>query len=126
MARSGAVPLLVLIALTACSGAAGVRRGSSLILTRAEIGTSNGTTAYEVLEQLRPQFLRARGRSSMQNPAPLYAVVYLNDVRAGGLDSLRTIRVGEIDEIRYIGAADATTRYGTGHGGGVIHILAIR
>jgi hypothetical protein len=116
--------LALALTLIACGVTGGPRRGSSDILTREEISTSSASTAYEVLQQLRPRFLRSRGVTSIQNPVPAYPVVYMNDIHHGDLDTLRTIRVDEIDEIRYISAADATTRWGTGHGGGVIQIRA--
>jgi hypothetical protein len=48
--------------------------------------------------------------------------VYLNNVRHGGVMSLRDILVTDIQEIRFISASDATTRWGTGHGSGVIMV----
>jgi hypothetical protein len=116
-----AASLLTILLMTACA-AAGPRRGSSNVLTREEISRSNGATAFEVVQELRPHYLRARGPSSGMNPAPAYPTVYLNDFRAGGLEALRSIRIVEIEEIRYISAADATTRWGTGHTAGVIQV----
>lgn len=81
-------------------------------------------TAYEAVVQLRPAFLRARGARSIRDPSPNARIVYVNDMRHGGIDVLRSIRVEEIDEIRFISAADATTRWGTGHAGGVIQVRA--
>ena len=89
------------------------------VLARPADGTA---TAFEVVQELRPHYLRARGPSSGMNPAPAYPIVYLNDFRAGGLEALRSIRIVEIEEIRYISAADATTRWGTGHTAGVIQV----
>lgn len=119
--------LLLLLALTAfcaCASAAGQPRGSSSILTREEISTSGATTAYEAVVQLRPAFLRARGARSLRDPTPLSPIVYVNDMRHGGIETLMSIRADEIDEIRFISAADATTRWGTGHTGGVIQVRA--
>jgi hypothetical protein len=80
----------------------------------------HSTDAYELLQRLRPQFLRSRGSVSMRNSSSSYPIVYLNNVRHGDLTSLRNIQVTDIDEIRFISGADATTRWGTGHGSGVI------
>jgi hypothetical protein len=124
MTRRAAIGLLLVISLAACGTTSGTRRGSSDILTQEEIATSRASNAYELLQQLRPQFLRSRGALTINNAAAGYPVVYLNDVRHGDLQSLRTILIEEIDEIRYISAADATTRWGTGHAGGVIQVRA--
>jgi hypothetical protein len=61
----------------------------------------------------------------MRNSADAYPTVYLNNVRHGGVASLRDILVTDIQEIRFINAADATTRWGTGHGSGVIMVRTI-
>jgi hypothetical protein len=45
-------------------------------------------------------------------------------VRHGDIQSLRSILIEEIAEVRFISASDATTRWGTGHAGGVIQVLA--
>jgi hypothetical protein len=49
-------------------------------------------------------------------------VIYVNGMRAGPLEALRSISAVDVQEIRYISAADATTRWGTGHSGGVIEV----
>jgi outer membrane cobalamin receptor len=116
--------LLFLVILAACGTTGGATRGSSDVLTRAEIAQSGAANAYELLQQLRPQFLRSRGTLSVRNPAASQPVVYMNEVRHGGIQTLRSILIEEIAEIRYISAPDATTRWGTGHAGGVIQVLA--
>ena len=116
--------LLLLTMVGACAASSSTARGSSDVLTHAEITASNATTAFELLQQLRPQFLRSRGVPSMRDPSAGYPVVYMNDVRRGGIDTLRSILVEEVDEIRFFSAADATTRWGTGHAGGVIQVRA--
>jgi hypothetical protein len=47
-------------------------------------------------------------------------VVYIEGIREPSLDALRRLDVTSILLIDYLGAADATTRYGTGHTGGAI------
>jgi outer membrane cobalamin receptor len=124
MARLAGRPLLLLI-IVACGTTSVAQRGpSSDVLTRAEIESSRAANAYELLQQLRPQFLRSRGAFSVNDPRGGFPVVYINDMPHGDLNALRSILIEEIDEIRYISAADATTRWGTGHAGGVIQVRA--
>lgn len=118
MLRAGG--LLCLLILSACASSGSPSRGSPDVVTRAEIETVNSADAYELLQRLRPQFLRSRGSVSMRNSSSSYPIVYLNNVRHGDVMSLRNILVTDINEIRFIGGADATTRWGTGHGSGVI------
>jgi hypothetical protein len=92
------------------------------LLLADEIGRTSAVTAYDAVRQLRPEWLRRRGRSSIQTPRAEVLVVYLDGVRFGGPEALRTLTIGGIREIRYLDANDATTRFGTGHAGGALLI----
>jgi hypothetical protein len=120
MHRAGG--LLCLLIVSACASTGSTERGSLDVVTRAEMDAVHAADAYALLQRLRPQFLRSRGSVSMRNSADSYPLVYLNNVRHGGVMSLRDILVTDIQEIRFISAADATTRWGTGHGSGVIMV----
>jgi hypothetical protein len=111
--------------LTACASSPdGERaaRGPRNVLTTEELARVNATNVYDAVQQLRPEFLRTRGLMTPQNPDPQTAMVYVNGIRAGGLEALRALRVADVQEVRYLGPSDATTRYGTGHSGGAIEI----
>ncbi|HEX7090816.1 MAG TPA: hypothetical protein VF192_11820 [Longimicrobiales bacterium] len=115
-------------AASACSSAP--RRAQASrdrdVVTAAELAGVAASTAYEALQQLRPEYLRGRGVLSLETPTTALPVVYLDDIRAGGLEALHSIRVADIYEIRFYRAADATTRYGTGHPGGAIVVTTQR
>ena len=117
--------VLGLVLIGACSQAQPEGRPTRdrNVLTAAELERVAVETAYDAIQRLRPDFLRPRGRLSLENPAASLPVVYLDDIRLGGPDALRTIRVADVHEIRYLSASDATTRYGTGHPGGVIAVI---
>lgn len=118
----------VVIATAACAsapggtGAQGMRNRN--VLTAEEIQTSRapGWTAHELIAQLRPEYLRSRGVVSLRSTGPATAAVYLDGLRFGQLESLRTLSATQILRIEYINAADATTRFGTDHVGGAILI----
>jgi hypothetical protein len=124
--------ILVLLALhfflTGCGNGpaptAGLGFRNRTILTSEEIvqaGVSS-QTAYELIYQLRPEYLRSRGRSSLRTMAPPTAVVYVNDMRFGDITSLNSISVEGIYMISYMSASDATTRFGSDHLAGAILI----
>lgn len=116
--------LALAFAVIGCSSRAAPDRPARQrhVITAQEIGDLNVSTAYDVVRQLRPEFLRSRGTSSVRQSGGDFAIVYINGMRAGGLDQLNGIRATDVDTIRYISAADATTRWGTGHAGGVIEV----
>ena len=68
---------------------------------------------------------QASGASPTQQNMPRQAVgiqVYLDGVRAGGLDALKSIPVATIYTIRRISGIDAQGRFGIGHSDGVIFV----
>jgi len=108
----------------ACSTA--VRRPPAIsrsVMLADEIQASGARTVHEAVARLRPSWLRGRrGRISMQDPAAGEVVVYLDGVRFGGQRALASIRVEGVLDVTFLAASDATTRFGTGHGGGAILI----
>jgi len=116
-----------IFAITACASAgagSGVHRDYNLI-TQDEITQQNGSNAYDVISHLRPNFLKTRGRTSIQTPpsaATEYASVFLDSQFYGDLNTLRNIASINIKEIRYLPANEAVTRYGMQYGNGVIEI----
>lgn len=94
------------------------------VIVREEIEkvSSEAANAFDVVQRLRPQFLRARGATSFGggNRGTPYAKVVVDGVPRGELDALRQIPVLSIEEIRYLGGSDASIRFGTGYDGGAI------
>jgi hypothetical protein len=109
----------------ASSGSAG-SAGSGRSITYEEIQRTGANNAYEIVQQLRPGWLRSRGRISIQDGGAGFPVVYLDSTRYGELATLRQFNVNIIERIDMIDARDATTRYGTGHSGGVILVTTRR
>lgn len=92
-------------------------------ITESEMSDASAVDAYGVVEQLRPQWLRARGVMSLRLGVGELPVVYVDDLRFGDILTLQTLPIIEIAEIRYVNARDATTRWGTGVAGGVIEVI---
>ena len=112
------------VALVACAAAAHRQAtGTRALLLADEIEESGAKTVQEAITRLRPEWLRARrGRTSMQDPAAGEVVVYLDGVRYGGMRALATLGTQSVLDMTFLDASDATTRFGTGHGGGAILI----
>ena len=103
----------------------GERRTSPDELLREEIFRDGEAdpTAHELIQRLRPNWLRARGQVSLGSPEASYALVYMNDVLFGGLMTLHQIPPSQIERMEFVRGIDASIRWGTGHTSGVIHIL---
>ena len=122
---------MVSLAACASSGSSGVsaRAQNPSVISLDEIEASSASNAYEVIQRLRPNFLRTRGAvhgtpGSTNAIEMVDLVVYLNDNRLGGSDQLRQIATTDIREIRYFNSSEATTKWGTGHSAGAIQVVS--
>ena len=112
----------VVVAACASSAEDRGRRHNPDVITAEEIAATNVATAFEVVERLRPQFLRTRGPSSALLETRI--TVFQDNMNLGGIDMLRQIRAADVQEIRYLSASDATTRFGSGHPAGAIVVTS--
>jgi hypothetical protein len=112
--------------LAGCATAGGRAPGSGDVIGAEEMGTLRVATAFEIVERLRPAFLRSRGQTSLMTDAAQFAVVYVDGIRQGGPEALHRVAAQDVGEIRYLRARDATTRYGTGHPAGAIEVTTRR
>lgn len=120
--------LLTVAALAQGCSSSGERgqRGSGPVIEADAIAQISVNDAYQIVQNLRPAWLRTRGTISIQNPRASEAVVYLDGLSYGDLGSLRQISAGDVERMEYISASDATTRFGTGHAGGIIMVTTKR
>lgn len=83
------------------------------LLTHAEIVSASreGSDLYETLQALRPQFLQAP-LGIQRGSAPQGTVVYVDSKRVGGIEVLRSIFAGNIDEVRYLGPTQSQNELG--------------
>jgi hypothetical protein len=103
---------------------AGKLPSSREVLTAEEISRTSALTAYEAIQILRPAFLRAQGpKAVLTSPrSTIYPVVYMNGAYHGGLETLKSLYVSDIQDIRYIEPKQATIMFGTGHVAGIIMV----
>lgn len=83
-------------------------------------------SAFELIKRMRPNWLVPRGQNDFSGENTAYPVVYLDGMRHGNVSVLRHITPSNIQRMEFIGTADATTRWGTGHRSGVINIVTGR
>jgi hypothetical protein len=96
---------------------------NSNVLKAEEFEKSTAIDVYALVQEFRPTWLHSRGVTSIRDQSAGQLRVYLNGVSAGDVNQLREIRVSDVRELRFLGAAEAQARYGLGHGGGVIEVL---
>ena len=116
---------LVFAALTACSSPrlAPDRRSNPQLITEDEVVASVATTAYELIHNLRPNFLTYRGETSFdRRTSRPYPNVYVDDQPFGTVSILHSIPSSDVSSVRLYRAPEAMTKFGTGNAGGVIAI----
>jgi hypothetical protein len=127
MRRRLALGALVSLLVAACAPATSNSLRSEIrnpsVLSRAEWADANVSNAFEVIEQLRPQFFRSRGETSIMLRGETQTSVYLDNMRLGGLETLHDVPISGIHSIRYLSAGEATNRWGTNQTGGAIQLV---
>lgn len=129
--------ILVMVAVVGSVACGGTRASQEVrpsgdrdVISEPEISSraSDAANAYQVIQRLRPQMLRIRGLASPMDRTgeSVQPKVYLDNVEYGTLAQLQNVNATQIREIRFVNSRDATTRWGTGHMGGVILILTKR
>lgn len=122
MWRSFVTAAAVVLTLAACRSGGGLNRARSQpdLLTTEQIQATHHSTAYDVVRSLRPNWLNVRGPDSFRSPGQIQ--VYVDDMRLGGVDQLRTLPTSGITSIRWYDGISAAGRWGLDHGNGVIYV----
>lgn len=110
------------------------------LITREQIEASGAANVYDLVQSLHPEWLRTRGVKSFSEGDQVEGggfrgdmvvvkgtdsrLVYLDEARIGGLETLRRIPATSVGSVRYLDAAAATYRWGTGHPHGVIWVTS--
>jgi outer membrane cobalamin receptor len=119
---------LALGVVTLCTACArGGNTAGSLqvsLISRADIERVHARTALDAVQRFRSDILVARAPSSVLLQKRTYPVVFMNDQFLGQVDELRHIPADGIEEIHILSGTDATTKFGSQYGGGVIQIIA--
>ena len=123
-------PVLLAAALVAVgcasSGESGGPSRSRNLITEAELMEVPHSSVYEAVRALRPRWLQARAGATFSSPARQTAMVYIDGQLRGNLSELWSLLPGEVSEVRFMSASDATTRFGTNHIGGAIVVTTRR
>src|SRR5881628_1648304 len=130
MRARAAVTLIAAVLGAACAGRTRGSERDRNVIRADEIATVEVATAYDVVSRLRPEFLKTRGPVSVRADKPIEqpsVTVFLDGIESGPVErTLHLIPAGEVFEIRLYRAADAVTKYGSRHTGGVIAVTTKR
>ena len=127
--RAALTPLALCVALGACASSggagAGAPRSSSSSIGTEELQQDGAMDLFTLIQRRRPQWLQSRTATTAQGRQQI--AVILDGVRQqGSAEVLRSMRAGEVQEVRFLNARDATTRYGTDMTAGAIEVVTKR
>ncbi len=88
-------------------------------ITFEEIQRGHWASAYDLVESLRPRWLRSHGPDTILGQ-PVVVQVHLDENRLGGVQELRTIAVNDIESIEWVDPVSAASRWGSDHANGAI------
>lgn len=123
--RSGFASFSLLF-LTAASGCASIQppildsQTDPFLIRFEELHATPYPSAYEAVEDLRPLWIRSRGRRAMGGPQDI--TVYLDQVRFGTIQSLMSVPTESVEAIEWVDPATATERWGKDHSAAAIEV----
>ena len=134
--RMNLVQLGLVLALAGCASGGGSSSPAATrsrdLITMDEMSRAGVANAYDLIKSLRPNWLNARGehsfretartqgRSEVVTPGVPTVMVYLDNARLGGLETLRQVMVPSLTSVQYFDAKSATFKWGAGHSHGAI------
>jgi hypothetical protein len=112
--------------LAACATAghvpAPVSSTNHRVIGAAELAKLSGSTAYDAILRLRST-LPFSSVAANASPGLAPPEVYMDNVRFGSLVLLQSVPINSVQEIRFVSGIEASTRFGSGHTGGIIEII---
>ena len=135
-ARTAAAVAVALVAAQATAEAQARPRMDRSKLTAEQIAERPASNAYDLIKSLRPNWFSVRGSSTLQSrdaadpysgrsvtvPAQPEIAIYVDEIRFGSQDDLKTMSTTGIESMERLDAVTATQRFGTNHEHGAILI----
>jgi len=108
-----------MVAGCAHGSARGTQKSQANVITRAEMDQSEYASLYEVVQALRGRWLRSRGPNTILGK-PTEVQVMLDDMRLGGVGTLRSLTRDNVVTIAFVDPVAAAQRWGGKYAQGTI------
>lgn len=119
--------------------AEGKRTDSRSVITAAEIEKfGTGGSVHDLVHALRKSWLNVQHTSVRETPTitpqgrrealitpagDATLLVYLDNIKVGAIEELRSMNLAGVVEVRYLNPAQAMRRWGSGHEHGAIEVM---
>ena len=124
--------ILGLAAVAGCASAGQTGGGAAPVadrnvITESEILSVPSASLYDLVEKLRPHFVRSHGPTSLNAPpSASFAAVFVDGHPYGDISQLRSLVAAQVQEVHYYDAITAQQRFGLTGGNGVIDVTIKR
>ena len=120
------IPLALVIPACATTGGGETGRRQRNVITAADLAELPEVTAYDAVQRLRPRWLSTARVVGGTGDAHQTPKVIVDGLAQGDINALYQYLAQDILEIRFMSAADATTRFGIGYPVGTIVVQTRR
>ena len=113
--RTFAFAVALALGIAGCASAGGSSRpagATSNRIVQAELEALGQMTPIQAIERLRPRWLQSRGGGT--------PILHIDGARRSNLSDLNAYQITDIQQMEFMSASDATTRFGTGYDDGAI------
>ena len=118
----------ILLVAGACGGASPAARPEGPVQSRLDLITfeeirvrGQYSNLYDLVQVLRPRWLRTQGPDSFVGPQG-QVQVHIDGNRMGGVEVLRRLSARGVTSLRWVGPIDAGAQFGLNHSHGAIVI----
>jgi hypothetical protein len=124
----GVLSVILLAGLASCGGSGAPGAGAAAprpvrnVLTVVDLARTGSSDLYSAVQRLRPEWLVVRGGVDLQGQQAAIAIIMDGLRQNGSVELMRNIPVTDVQEVRFLNARDATTKYGTNMTVGAIEI----
>lgn len=129
MSRSRQIFAVLLLAMAAGCAAATTAGGRAprgrAIITEEELASNASLNVYDLIQRIRPEYLRPRPTQTYQGGNGITApppVVMVNGQHTGSIADLRQISASALAQVRYYSIEEAKRTFGMQYEGGAIEL----
>ncbi|MEP6508042.1 MAG: hypothetical protein ABJC63_07435 [Gemmatimonadales bacterium] len=119
---------LSLVSIVLCVGCVRSKsaelHGGADVLREDDIEALHAASAYDVVLRTHVEFIRGRGRESLDpRNQEVAAHVFMDDTFYGDINTLKAVPASQLAEIHFYKSYEAQYKFGTGHIGGVVQLI---
>lgn len=97
------------------------------VITSEELATASASNLFDAIRQLRPRWMERGAPTALRGPQYQGGLaVYVDRIREGGTEALRSIPLGMVQSVRYLSASQAQGEFGLDNVQGAIQVVTRR